>query len=114
MKDDELKIRVRAYEKGRPKNALSDFENDVGFVDQKTLADLLDQFRDWVIDNLAADKGGVPTRDLNGGDIALRPESIVDQTVNCRNAILRPTARIRLYAYGGNVKYRKDISNGVD
>lgn len=108
MSSEDFKIRVRAYEKSKPKTALSDFVNDLGFVDRETLNDLLDQFRDWIVDTFAGTAGGVPSGDLNGGDIAFRNEAKVDKVINCENVIYRPTAKIRLYGYGGDIKHRKD------
>lgn len=114
MSKEDFKIHVRAYEKSKPKTALSEFVNDLGFVDKDTLNDLFDQFRDWIIDTFAGNKGGVPTGNLNGGNVAFRAEAAVNNVINCENAIYRPTAKIRLYGYGGDIKHRKDIADGTD
>ena len=114
MKDDDLKIRVRAYEKDHPKTHLSDFVNDMGFVDGDTLDDLLKQMKDWIVEHFAGYSGGIPSGNINGGDIADRPISSIDRNIDGKNVVLRPITKIRLYAYGGKVEHRTAVIDGLD
>lgn len=100
-----VKIKAKAYERSHPKTNLSEFENDLNFVDRKTFEEELIKLRRWIIDHFAGVSQGdaVAGGNLYGADVAARDELMTRKLISGGNVSERVQSVLRLYFYGGHL-----------
>lgn len=100
-----VKIKAKAYERSHPKTNLSDFDNDLGFVDKDSLEEQLKRMRQWIIDHFADSSTGnaLAGGNLYGGDICDRDTAELRKIVSGEDIQIRASSSIQIYVYGGKL-----------